>query len=81
MSFFDIRFSKSENAAWSSIDPPDLSIGSIITDFRWHKRLYSIDKLPFLTRFKFHILRVFQLASYSIGWYLAQFHERQTPKS
>jgi len=48
--------------------PPDFYIGSIITDLKWHNRLYKINKLSFKVRFAFLILRVFQQFAYFLGW-------------
>jgi hypothetical protein len=68
MSFFDIRYNKEKESTWIGMKPPDLYIGSIITDLKWHNRLYKINKLPFRIRFFFLILRIFQQFSYFFGW-------------
>ncbi len=68
MSFFDIRYNKEKESAWVGMEPPDLYIGSIITDLKWHNRLYRINKLPLGIRWGFSILRIFQQFSYFLGW-------------
>lgn len=68
MSFFDIRYNKEKDSTWVGMKPPDLYLGSIITDLKWHNRLYKINNLPFKTRAVFLILRVAQQFSYFFGW-------------
>jgi len=68
MSFFDIRYNKEKESSWIGMEPPDLYIGSIITDLKWHNRLYRVDKLSLSTRLAFLFLRILQQFSYFIGW-------------
>jgi len=69
MSFFDIRYNKEKDSTWVGMKPPDLYLGSIITDLKWHNRIYKINKLPLGTRIGFLILRVFQQFAYFFGWH------------
>jgi hypothetical protein len=68
MSFFDIRYSKEKKSTWVGMKPPDLYLGSIITDLKWHNRLYKINKLSFQVRIAFLTLRVLQQFAYFFGW-------------
>jgi len=68
MSFFDIRYNKGKESSWVGMRPPDISIGSIITDLRWHNRLYKINKLPLYVKLMFLTLRIVQQISYFFGW-------------
>lgn len=68
MSFFDLRFNTQQRSAWVGMKPPELSIGSLLTDLRWHNALYKMDNLRPLTRFAFSVLRLVQLVTYFCGW-------------
>ena len=68
MSFFDLRYNKKKESTWIGMKPPDFYIGSIITDLKWHTRLYKINKLPLKTIVVFLTLRVFQQFVYFWGW-------------
>lgn len=69
MSFFDIRYNKEKDSTWVGMKPPDLYLGSIITDLKWHNRIYKINELPLRIRIVFLILRTFQQFAYFFGWH------------
>lgn len=75
MSFFDIRFNKKKEASWVGLEPPDFSIGMIITDLRWHNTLYKTNDLPVKIRVLFCLLRICQLTAYHFGWKKGSKHE------
>ena len=68
MSFFDVRFGTKTASVWKGMQPPKLTWRSVITDLRWHNRLYIINRLRFGIRCQFLILRILQLVAYYFGW-------------
>ena len=70
MTLFDLsRFSEIKNPDWNAntLKPP-LKIKEILLDFKIQWSSYYHSNIPFLKRFKFLILRIFQRIAYNAGW-------------
>lgn len=68
MSFFDFRFKKNPASAWDGMQPPELTWGTLLADYRWHRALYRTNGLPWRVRLAFHFFRIVQLTAYAKGW-------------
>lgn len=70
MSLYDRTAHRRPRAhAWNSLAPPQLSVGELVDDVRWHAALYRHDRLPAVTQLAFLGLRVIQRAAYNLGWW------------
>lgn len=68
MSLFD-RFTTNSRRGWNGLEPPPISVRTLLDDLRWHHALYRHDGLPPREVVAFLALRVVQRVSYNLGWY------------
>lgn len=67
MSLFD-RFTARPQHRWKGLEPPPLSVFTLIDDLRWHAALYRQDDLSSREAITFLALRVVQRVAYNVGW-------------
>lgn len=51
------------------LDPPSARPSEILSDLRWHDRIYRMEGLDWRTRVAFLSLRVVQRLAYNLGWW------------
>ncbi|MFW9881107.1 MAG: hypothetical protein ACFFG0_49220 [Candidatus Thorarchaeota archaeon] len=73
MTLFDFNsYSEIKESGWSynTLRPP-LKFKDIIIDFKIQWQSYSNNKLRFIKKIKFLVLRIFQRFAYNLGWILS----------
>jgi hypothetical protein len=70
LTFFNLKHRPTGSSGWDGMQPPPLTVTTVLSDLRWQLALYRADHLPVRTILAFLVLRAIHLVEYYRGWTL-----------